>query len=360
MQGGGHGLTSHDFGLGAEQVLEYKVVLASGQIVIANECQHTDLFMALRGGGGGTYGVVVSATIKVYPTQPVLMHTLSVAAVGGNLSDFQNAMGYVISKYPLISDEGFSGNGILQKSQYQHSFSKLLNTNTTHSDIESGKQTMNREIVDHLTSLNGTMVKVLSKFTHLPNWQAYFQGSGSHLNQAGSSAVLPSRFFDKRSLISQQEKLKRLISILFTTPASEIKPKAAGLELCLVGGGKVLEPAPLTSVNPVWRKTYLLMGLVETWQGGNASRQSVLNMATSQKLKAMKDMTPGMGTYVNEADRNDPDYKHDWYGEMYDWLSAVKEKYDPEGVFWCHHCIGSEGWEESTGAESYGPLCKSN
>jgi FAD/FMN-containing dehydrogenase len=40
--------------------------------VTANAYQNTDLFFALRGGGGGTYGVVVSATLKAYPNYPVI------------------------------------------------------------------------------------------------------------------------------------------------------------------------------------------------------------------------------------------------------------------------------------------------
>lgn len=349
---------SHDFGLATDQVLEYKVIIASGEIVTANECQHTDLFMALRGGGGGTYGVVVSATIKAHATRPVLMHTLSISSVGKNDTSFQSSMADLLSKYPYLSDAGFSGNGLMEAGVYQHSFSKLLNENASQSEIESGKNEIKKHIVSPLASLDGTKLNVLSTFTHFPNWHEFFEGSGAHLSETGTSTVLPSRFFDKKSLVSQQENLKKLFSIIFNTPRSETKPKAAALELCLVGGGKVLEPVPLTSVNPAWRKTYLLMELVETWYENDISRESVLTAATEQKLKAMKDITPGMGTYLNEADRNDPDYKHDWYGDMYDWLSSVKMKYDPDQVFWCHHCIGSEGWEESTGGTVYGPLCQ--
>lgn len=62
MQGGGHSPATHDFGLGADQVLEAQVVLANGKIVTASPCQNSDLLFAIRGGGGGTYGVVVSTT----------------------------------------------------------------------------------------------------------------------------------------------------------------------------------------------------------------------------------------------------------------------------------------------------------
>jgi hypothetical protein len=67
-----------------------------------------------------------------------------------------------------------------------------------------------------------------------------------------------------------------------------------------------------------------------------------------------------MGTYLNEADRADPDWKQDWFGSKYQWLSSVKKKYDPDEVFWCWRCVGSEGWEEVKGGTLYGPLCQTN
>jgi FAD/FMN-containing dehydrogenase len=64
-QTGGHGALSSYFGLGSDQILEYKIVTADGQFRVANNVTNQDLFWALRGGGGGTWGVVVEATLKV-------------------------------------------------------------------------------------------------------------------------------------------------------------------------------------------------------------------------------------------------------------------------------------------------------
>lgn len=49
------------------QVLSIEVVTADGRFVTANEHQNTDLFWALCGGGGSTFGVVTSYTVKVFP-----------------------------------------------------------------------------------------------------------------------------------------------------------------------------------------------------------------------------------------------------------------------------------------------------
>lgn len=49
VTGGGHSPLSHMYGLGADQVYEVEMVTPMGDIVMANECQNTDLFWAVRG-----------------------------------------------------------------------------------------------------------------------------------------------------------------------------------------------------------------------------------------------------------------------------------------------------------------------
>ncbi|PIL35785.1 hypothetical protein GSI_02515 [Ganoderma sinense ZZ0214-1] len=53
---------------GVDNVLEFAVVLSNGEHVTANAQQHPDLFWALRGGGGATFGVATSVTYRMYPT----------------------------------------------------------------------------------------------------------------------------------------------------------------------------------------------------------------------------------------------------------------------------------------------------
>jgi len=68
--GGGLGYLSRKGGLTIDNLLECKVVLASGEIVIANKESHPDLFWALRG-GGGNFGVIVSFKFKLLPVKNV-------------------------------------------------------------------------------------------------------------------------------------------------------------------------------------------------------------------------------------------------------------------------------------------------
>lgn len=67
VQGGGFGITSRRYGLVCDRAVEFQVVLATGEVVRANKGHHADLFWALRGGGGGNFGIVTEVTFDAYP-----------------------------------------------------------------------------------------------------------------------------------------------------------------------------------------------------------------------------------------------------------------------------------------------------
>ncbi|KAF4945218.1 hypothetical protein FGADI_12117 [Fusarium gaditjirri] len=370
LQGGGHGPASHDFGLAADQVLEFKVVLASGEVVTASASEYVDLFTALRGGGGGTFGVVVEATIKVYPTRPVLKHSLAIGAPSTNISDLVNATAEVLTRYPILSDAGFSGNGQLTRilgkhSAYSHVFGKMLSENSSAADssreIEEAKQVMNKEVVELLRPLNGTDLSVISTFERFDTFQDYYS-SVQHVSQAAINPypVMVSRFFDKKSLLNNRENLTAMLQAILPESDSEVQAIASLLSFSLVGGGEVLKPQLNSAVYPGWRKTYTFIENFDIPPSdiGIQGLREVRDYATFKKLKAMKMVTPGLGTYLNEADPYDPDWKKDFYGKQYNWLKSVKQKYDPDDVFWCYRCVGYEGWKEITGPTLYGPLCQ--
>src|ERR1051326_6544061 len=66
VQSGGFGNFSKHYGTAAAGLLEAEVVTADGKIRIANACTNPDLFWAIKGGGGGSFGVVSRVTLRVH------------------------------------------------------------------------------------------------------------------------------------------------------------------------------------------------------------------------------------------------------------------------------------------------------
>src|SRR5262249_17289675 len=67
LMGGGFGSFSKAYGMAAASLLEAEIVTADGVIRVVNEAREEDLFWALKGGGGGTFGVLTRLTVTPHP-----------------------------------------------------------------------------------------------------------------------------------------------------------------------------------------------------------------------------------------------------------------------------------------------------
>jgi FAD/FMN-containing dehydrogenase len=106
-----------------------------------------------------------------------------------------------------------------------------------------------------------------------------------------------------------------------------------------------------TSMNPkVFRAAALvIIGAGGEGQPGVAGHEPKRDEAASAKagvdaaMQIVRAATPDAGSYVNETDYFEADWQHELWGDSYPRLLAIKRKYDPAGMFLCHHCVGSEG-----------------
>ncbi|BAE63389.1 hypothetical protein BDV35DRAFT_403809 [Aspergillus flavus] len=359
IQGGGHSPASRDYGLGSDQVLEAQVMLANGTTVTANACQNSDLYFAIRGGGGGTYGVVTSAVVKAYPSKPVVAQSLAIMPLGNNTDALLEAVTDIHTEYPSISDAGFSGYGT-----WSINGPMVLFGNETvgyvHAVAAMGKSQKYAEVafeplLKKLQKYNGTSLFVSVQWFQFPSYPAYYNAmSGAHQSTGSANSALTSRMFDKDSLTKNRTLLRRMIGVIAGAPEEYTINSVE-----LVGGGKVLTDGEdrFSGVNPAWRSTYMVNVVARGW-ADESTAQAVKDDITYKKGGAMRALTPKLGSYMNEADRNDPLWATDFFGANYKRLSLIKRKYDPEGFFYCPACVGSEAWhQDSLPGQAYGPLC---
>ena len=66
LLGGGYGFYSRLWGMASDQLISATVVAWNASVVVANATSHPDLYWALRGGGNGNYGIVMSFTVKLH------------------------------------------------------------------------------------------------------------------------------------------------------------------------------------------------------------------------------------------------------------------------------------------------------
>jgi FAD/FMN-containing dehydrogenase len=71
MQGGGYGFTSVTLGMNCDNVLAIRMLLADGRIVNASATENYDLWWAVRGGTGGSFGILLSVTYQLVPLSDV-------------------------------------------------------------------------------------------------------------------------------------------------------------------------------------------------------------------------------------------------------------------------------------------------
>jgi len=94
---------------GVDNVLEITIVTADGDHITVNAYRNKDLFWALRGGGGGTWGVITSVTYKTHPYTPFSTTFFSVNSTNANST--HKLLTEIIRMTPSLVEQGYGGYG---------------------------------------------------------------------------------------------------------------------------------------------------------------------------------------------------------------------------------------------------------
>ncbi|KAL8387177.1 hypothetical protein RB595_010102 [Gaeumannomyces hyphopodioides] len=359
VTGAGHGLLSPSHGLGVDQVLEMEVVTPTGDVKTLNECVNRDLFWAMRGGGGSTFGVLTSVTMKTHPTPR--MPSLSVFLVAAPDSPspevaaaaLPDLAAYVLSELPRLSAAGAAG--------YLQLTTQLPDPRPDQPPGQvitgvTGVLTMPYGTPEALAAAwepvaahvgatwPGLFFAVPASPEVYPGWWPWFQ-QHYDTSSAGGNVLLGSWLLDGRALAADR-------NATATAVARFLGGKGGGVLLNFVGGRGVMEARPRgggAAVLPAWRRAYVHPITGKGWPPLNSSAKAAAVSAVLDRVAGLRELAPDMGAYVNEANPYEPNWQDAFWGANYARLRSIKRSVDPDDVLWCHPCVGNEGWEEVDG-----------
>ncbi|PVH92519.1 FAD-binding domain-containing protein [Periconia macrospinosa] len=334
-QGGGHGHLASKYGLSADQVLEWEVVTGTGEHVIANSESHPDLYWALRGGGGSTFGVVVSMTIKAYPDTFFSTAYATVLNDGTNTDALWEAVGVFIKTLPRLVDSGvyvvwvavpfgFLLMPAIGPDLHQNDLDELLQPFTDKLG-ELGLQ------YDYQSWEKPTFLANYQSLT--ASWNVSDYNLGGRLIPRSLIEENPQAFTDAVRFIGSQTIIS---GVTFNVDKGVASPNDV-------------------AVNPYFRKA--LMGISLGTSVDYTNWTATLNgqdIITNVFLPKLAALAPQGGAYLNEADFQASDFKSLFYGPHYDKLSHIKSIYDPNDIFYARTAVGSDRWFE----DAEGRLCK--
>jgi len=350
--------------MAADSVLAYQVVTASGRFVTASETSHPDLFWALRGGGGGTFGVVTSAIVQAHPDMPAL-HTNFIL---GNKTDgsqtvstdnFYEMLRFFWEQFPTYTDAGTYSFFLIFNTSGQLTLrmsSWFAPGHTKESFANLSKPFFDK--VDELGVPYQTPKNTTYYDTFFP---AYWDAWGKNNFPLGISTSLPGNRLIPRSHWTDKAKLE--------TTWKQVRDHIGNARHFVAYFQAPQNPQKVeNAVSPAWRnaQAFLITSSPKFAENATTAEIAAANKQLHEvNLQPWRDITPageGGGSYLNEASVDEPNWKEDFYGDQYEKLLGIKQKYDPHGLFYATTAVGSDEWEirhpETGYTTQNGRLCR--
>lgn len=162
---------------------------STSEYLTVNSHSYPDLFWALRGGGGGTYGIVTSVTYRTHPSVPLTAAYLVANSTSNDT--FKMLLTEFVRMHPALSDAGFSGSATVTHNSIQMSY---IGMNVTQ---EQANKTINPLFV-FARNLTSQGLNISSAATvPYPSFYAWYTSFFSNGNAVGNSGELASRLVSR-------------------------------------------------------------------------------------------------------------------------------------------------------------------
>lgn len=362
IQGGGFGSFSKAYGLAAASLLEAEIVTADGAIRTVNATQESDLFWALKGGGGGTFGVVTRLTLQTHEL-PALFGAASMTVQASSDTAFRALLDRFLAHYreylfnphwgeqvrathdnKLVIDMVFQG---LSEPQARVAWRELVAF--VDADPKSFKATRPLHVIaisaqhfwdaDYLEKgIPGVVARDDRPGASPANW--WWRGDGEQAAATWhgyTSLWLPADLLEG-------EGRKRLVDAWFE--ASRHWSVAFHFNKGLAGADRAtLFASRATAMNPQVLKAFALAIIAGDFSSSypGVTPRPDLDEARShadsihRSMECLRTAAPDGGSYLSECDYFLTDPQRAAWGEHRLRLQSIKLRYDPLNMFVVHH-----------------------
>jgi len=367
--GGGFGSFSKTYGVAAASLLEAEVVTADGVTHVANACTDPDLFWALKGGGGGSLGVVTRLTLKTHEL-PSFFGIVAVTIQAASDDAYRRLLARFVEFYAESLHNPHWGEIVTLRRGNRMQVRKVF-------------QGLNREQAEavwqpFLAWLDASPQEFrllqaprIIAFPARDAWNPAFleQHPGTVLaddrpgappdnifwaaNLAEAGHVLYG--FDSLWLpdaLLRPERQEALAEALFA--ASRHWTVELHFQKGLSGAAAAARAAAEgTAMNPAVLDALALAIVASEGPpgfpsvAGHEPNVAAARRDAAQIGKAMAELrkvAPDSGSYVAECDFFESAWQDASWGRNYPRLLKVKQAYDPDGLFYVRHGVGSENW----------------
>ncbi|ETZ58386.1 FAD binding domain protein [Mycobacterium sp. MAC_011194_8550] len=296
--GGGMGAQSRHAGLLCDQLTSASVVLPSGQAVTASAASNPDLFWALRGGGGGNFGVTTSLTFATFPTKDVDAVNLNFPpqSFAQVLVGWQNWLRTADPNSWALADATVDAMGV---------HCRILAT------CPAGSGNSAAAAITQAVGIQPSGVETHTfNYMDLVNYLAVGNLNPQPLGYVGGSDVFPT----VNAAVAQG-----------IAAAVNAFPRNAGRMLAIMHAldGALATVAPAATAFPWRRQSALVQWYVET--SGDPAPATNWLASAHQAVQQYS-----VGGYVNYLEANQSPARY--FGPNLSRLSAVRQKYDPGRV----------------------------
>lgn len=313
--GGGWGFSNRHLGMTCDTLISTNLAMANGDLVTASEQESPDLFWAVRGAGGGNFGVHTSFTFRVVPTRDVTV--FSAAWSGGDTGGIIAALLAMQLKAP--PELGFrlavtSTSRLPRRAPAPFAVDMI--------GLHWGSPDEVRDLLAEVTAIQPAESLTIEQ-KRFPAARAFLAAetpTGTYQIKTGFvQGAMPA------------EGIATMLEWVAAMPGvtSRAQESTAGF---YCWGGKVNDLAPDANAF-VHRDADFLFKCEVLWEPQDDPDLIVANLDWIEAFHAA--MTPWLsgGAYQNFTDRSQADWARAYYGENLERLVAIKQQADPGNLF---------------------------